>query len=185
MTSFTSTIKKNQFSPQKYLSLGVCIFGLVYFCLGEPRVMSVLAFSTIATFTSFKSIGFLLSKILNKKVKFQLWHFLAVALGITLCFTGLETASHAYIFQTLEDAMSDVLTATGDTISEETITGLFTFFRVILGLSFVAGIVLAIVQATQGQDWRPILNAVAIGVFAVLAIEIMSNLILGTAGTAG
>ncbi|MDJ0570875.1 MAG: hypothetical protein QNJ53_17770 [Pleurocapsa sp. MO_192.B19] len=171
---------KNSWDLKDYIAIGICIFGSVYFVLGEPRVLAVLAFSSFTTLASLTLLNFLGHKLLQKKIKWAKWHFLALALGITLCFTGLEQSSHALVFEALEEAMTDVLTATGDSIDESIITGLFTFFRVVLVLAFIGGMIFAITQGLQGSDWRPIVNAMGIGVGVILAIEVLTNLVVGT-----
>lgn len=177
MISITSS--KQSLNLRDKISIVICIFGLFYYLFQEPRVMTVLAFTTVTTVTTLSLVKFLIYKLFDYKVKFKLWHFLAIALGICLCFTGFEIPSHAVIFQALEDAMTDVLTATGDSISEDIIAGMFTFFRVIIVLAFVTGIILAVSQGFQGNDFRPLLNAMGLGVGIVIAIEVLSNLAIG------
>ena len=170
---------KQSFNLKAKISIVICVFGFFYYLFQEPRVMTVLAFTTVTTISTLSLVEFLIYKLFDYKVKFQLWHFLAIALGICLCFTGFETPSHAIIFQALEDAMTDVLTATGDAVSEDVIAGMFTFFRVIIVLAFITGIILVVSQGFQGNDFRPLLNAMGIGVGIVIAIEVLSNLAIG------
>ena len=181
MISPPAKINNNSLNLKDKISSVICLFGLIYVGFNEPRVMTVFAFTTITTVALLSLADLVSYRLFNWKLKLKKWHFLAVALGITLCLTGFEAPSHAVLFEAVEEAMTDVLTATGDTVDEEVITGLFTFFRIVVILAFVGGAILAIVQALQGSDWRPIANMMGIGVGVVLSIEVLSNLILGGA----
>ena len=174
-------LPKKSLNLRDKISIVICVFGLLYSVFQEPRVMTVFAVTSITTISLLSLVDFLSQKLLAYKIQFKLWHFLAVALGITLCFTGFEAPSHAFLFEALEEAMTDVIAATGDTVDEETITALFVFFRIVIVLAFAAGAILGITQALQGSDWRPIANMMGIGIGVVLSIEVLTNLILGGA----
>ena len=49
MSYFTSTIDKQKLSLKDKISLVICLFGLFYVGLNEPRIMTVFAFTSIAT----------------------------------------------------------------------------------------------------------------------------------------
>lgn len=167
------------FSKSDLLPLSICAIGLVYYSLKEPMLMTVMA---IALGTTFAVVSFLnLNSRLGGKLRIERWHVFAIAWGVTLCFVGMETPSHALLFDALEAAMGDVTAATGGAVPEATVTALFTFFRIVVILAFVGGAILGVVQALQGSDWRPIANMMGIGIGLVLAIEVLTNLVVGTA----
>ncbi|WP_052055920.1 hypothetical protein [Myxosarcina sp. GI1] len=168
------------FKKSDLLPIGICAIGLVYYTLKEPMLMLVLAIALCSTFGVVSFINLLDSALIGK-LPIKTWHVLAIALGVTLCFVGMETPSHALLFDALETAMGDVTAATGGAVPDDVITALFTFFRVVVILAFVGGAILGVVQALQGSDWRPIANMMGIGVGLVLAIEVLTNLIVGTA----
>lgn len=176
----STTSSKKSLNLKDKISIVICVFGLFYYLFEEPRVMTVLAFTTVTTVTALSLVKFLICKLFDYQPKFKLWHFLAVALGISLCFTGFEGPSHAVIFQALETAMTSVLAATGGAVSVTVVAGMFTFFRVIIVLAFITGIILAVSQGFQGNDFRPLLNSMGIGVGIVIVIEVLSNLAIGT-----
>lgn len=149
------------------ISFGILVFGFVYWAYGEPEILTFFAVS-IAITTVIGNIF---------KLKFQ--HCLLVATAITFVLS-FQTASHALIFETLEDTMTEVLTATGDSVDEGVITGFFAFIRIVIGIGFIVGIVMAIVRATSGADWTPVATALGIAVFGVISIEVMTNLLVGS-----
>lgn len=182
MNSITSTLNKTKkLGKSELFSIGIVIVGLIYYSLNEPMLMTVLAIVLSSTFAFFLFANFLSSEIFGFQLKIRRWHVLAIALGTTLCFTAMETPSHALLFEALEEVMGDILAATGDAVEEEIITGLFMFFRVVVILAFVGAAILGVTQALQGSDWRPIANMMGIGVGLVLSIEVITNLIVGGA----
>jgi hypothetical protein len=180
--NFSTTLAncKNNVGITDFISINICIFGFTYFCYGEPRVMTVMACSCIISYICLNIINFFGEQLLKLNFKIKRWHFIATALGVALSFTVLEAPSQALLFESLEEAMGDVVTASGDAVSEEIITGLFMFFRVVVILAFVGAAILGVTQALQGSEWRPIANMMGIGVGLVLAIEVVTNMIIGT-----
>jgi hypothetical protein len=80
--------------------------------------------------------------------------------------------------------MTDVVSESGAGIDEGLIQTIFVFFRVIVILAFLVGVIVAFAQATRGNDWQPIANMLGIGIAFVIAVEIISILILGGGGGA-
>ena len=157
---------KEQMKTNK-ISLSIVAFGFLYWAYGEPEILTIFAVS-MAIIAVIGSIF---------KLKFQ--HCLLLATTITFVLS-FQTASHALIFDTLEDTMTEVLTATGGSVDEGVITGFFAFIRVVIGIGFIVGIVMAIVRATSGADWAPVATALGIAVFGVISIEVMTNLLVGS-----
>jgi hypothetical protein len=109
----------------------------------------------------------------------------ALVLGLTVVFQGFGMEPvNAQFFNSLENAMTDVVSESGAGIDEGLIQTIFVFFRVIVILAFLVGVIVAFAQATRGNDWQPIANMLGIGIAFVIAVEIISILILGGEGGA-
>jgi len=109
--------------------------------------------------------------------------WVAAILGLTIVFQGFGMEPvNAQFFNSLENAMTDVVSESGAGIDEGLIGTIFVFFRVIVILAFIVGVIVAFAQATRGNDWQPIANMLGIGIAFVIAVEIISILILGGEG---
>lgn len=95
-----------------------------------------------------------------------------------LIVMGSAIPAQALLFDTAETAVTDIITAAGSNIDTAVITGIFTFFRLIVILAFIAGIIGMAYQAMQGGDWKPIFTAMGIAMGIVMAVEVLTNMIL-------
>ena len=112
---------------------------------------------------------------LSWKVKPWLFWSILIASIIVL---STAVPVQAMLFDTAETAVTDIITAAGSNIDTAVITGIFTFFRLIVILAFIAGIIGMAYQAMQGGDWKPIFTAMGIAMGVVMAVEVLTNMIL-------
>jgi uncharacterized membrane protein len=120
----------------------------------------------------------------RSSLPFGVLQWVAAILGLTVVFQGFGIEPvNAQFFNSLESAMTDVISESGTGIDAGLIGTIFVFFRIIVILAFIVGVIVAFTQATRGNDWQPIANMLGIGIAFVIAVEIISILILG--GTAG
>lgn len=115
----------------------------------------------------------------------RFWHLAALVCGSTVFLDSLNSPAQAQFFNTLEEAIADVITEADTGIDEGIITTIFVFFRVLIVLAFLVGVVVVFTQATRGNDWQPIANLLAIGIAFVIGVEVITVLILGDAGAGG
>ncbi len=153
--------------------LSISLFAFTYYWFDEPMILTLFAASFTVSLIGCMVFSALMKRRLNLKL------CLIISLGITFCFS-YQTASHALVFDALETATADVLDATGGTVDTGIITGLFAFFRVIVGLGFVILIAAGVFTARNGDNWGPIASAFGIAVFAIVAIEVVTNMLVGT-----
>ncbi len=118
-------------------------------------------------------------------ISVKLWHLAAIVFGSTVLLDSLGSPAYAQFFNTLEEAIADVITEADTGIDEGIITTIFVFFRVLIVLAFLVGVVVVFTQATRGNDWQPIANLLAIGIAFVIGVEVITVLILGDAGGGG
>lgn len=109
------------------------------------------------------------------------WYLLGFALTIS-SILSIEIPANAQFFDALEQGVTDVVSE-GDTgINESIIATMFTFFRIIVVLAFVIGVVVVLAQAFRGNDFAPIANMLGVGIAFVIVVELITNLMLGTGG---
>ncbi len=110
----------------------------------------------------------------------KFWHLAGVILFLTIVLSG--GPAHAQFFNALETAVIDVIADANTGISRTVVENIFLFFRVLIVLAFIVGVIVAFSQATRGNDWQPIANLLGIGVAFVIGVEIITILILGGGG---
>ena len=118
-------------------------------------------------------------------ISVKAWHIAVMVFGSTVLLDSLGSPAHAQFFNSLEEAIASVITEADTGIDEGIITTIFVFFRVLIVLAFLVGVVVVFTQATRGNDWQPIANLLAIGVAFVIGVEVITVLILGDAGGGG
>jgi len=142
--------------------------GLIYFYHGAGMFV-------------FFALAYIAANLLGELLNISPRNRLTIAAA--LCFTlSYAMSSQALIFEGLETAMTTALAGTGDALDATVIAGFFMFVRIVIAICFIIGIVVAVSRALQGADWAPIGTALGIAVFAVVAIEMMSFMLVG--GTA-
>ena len=115
-------------------------------------------------------------------ISVKAWHLAAMVFGSTVLLDSLSSPAQAQFFNSLEEAIASVITEADTGIDEGIITTIFVFFRVLIVLAFLVGVVVVFTQATRGNDWQPIANLLAIGVAFVIGVEVITVLILGDTG---
>jgi hypothetical protein len=162
--------------------LGLLIAGLTFIGMRHPETVVVylitcliaLCAKMIADYTP--AIG----AVVGAHIKVH--HVTASILLCTMVFSTIGMPAQALLFEAIETQVNEILTGAGSTIDPATITLVFTVLRIIVIFGFLVGGIFLVNQAMQGGDWKPIGNMMAIGVGFVLAIEVLSNLVLGAGG---
>lgn len=107
------------------------------------------------------------------------WHVASLVLALTVVFGEVSLPAHAQLFDSLEKSLTKVISEANTGIDQGIITTIFAFFRVLMALAFIIGVIIVFIQATRGTDWQPIANLVAIGVAFVIGVEVITKLMLG------
>ncbi len=116
------------------------------------------------------------------KLPVKSWHIAGLVLFLTIIMS--DSPAYGQFFNSLEEATKDVISGADTGVDSGLIEDIFLFFRVLIVLAFIVGVIVAFSQATRGNDWQPIANLLGIGVAFVIGVEIISILILGGGGTA-
>jgi len=177
----------------------------VYRCTHEPDRASLIAIAVAvaymfyfmpgalgaAFFASLIAVCFRLFQVaveqtVGTKLPVKPQYIGAFVLGIVIVTQVLGAGPvFAQFFESLEEATVNVIDEADTGISEDFIRTIFLFFRVIVILAFLVGVIVAFGQATRGNDWQPIAQLVGIGIAFVIGVELISRLILGPQATAG
>jgi hypothetical protein len=172
-----------QLTANQIALLGVIGSLLVYLAVRQPSVQATVESGLIT------SALVVLLPLVNRTLQFYALRYRRlrwVTVGIsTLTVLAVAYPASAQFFNSLEASVTEVVTASGSGIDPGVIGGIFTMFRVLIVLAFVAGVVGMLVQAFRGGDWQPIASMVGIGLAFVIGVEIITRLMLGGAGGAG
>jgi len=174
------------------LGLAVAITFSIGFCLAQPLIASAILLFGIVTIACYilaiglEQVSALLAPVFFRRGRRILGWQIALA-GVVAALVILPQAepAQAQFFNSLETGLKAVIADSGSGIDEGIITTIFVFFRVLVVLAFVTGVIISLTLAMRGGEWQPLLNVIGIGVAFVVAVEVISVLILGTAATAG
>ncbi|WP_202224238.1 hypothetical protein [Okeania sp. KiyG1] len=159
--------------------LAFVIAGLTFIGIQNPAMMTVYLIVCLIAHSVKMMIDYFppLGKLIG--VRFKAHHVAALVLICCMIFSSIGMPAHALLFDAIEAKVNEILTGSGSTVDPATVTLIFTVLRVIVILGILVGGIFLVSQAMQGGDWKPIGNMMAIGVGFVLAIEVMTQLILG------
>lgn len=166
------------------LLLSFLIVGFVFIGLRHPSTLTVYLIVCLVAHCTKMMIDYFppLARMIGVHIKAR--HVAALTLMCTMVFSSIGMPAHALLFDSIEAKVNEILTGANSTVDAATVTLIFTVLRVIVILGILVGGIFLVTQAMQGGDWKPIGNMMAIGVGFVLAIEVLSQLILG-GGTGG
>jgi hypothetical protein len=178
----SAQLAKLRLSKTDYYSL--TLFTLFCFYLGwtNPATLWVGAIACLVAI-SFGLLQKGLSFAFEWNIPVRSWHIASIVLALTAVFGQVPLPAHAQFFDSLEKSLTDVVTQADTGIDESIIKTIFVFFRVLMVLAFIIGVIIVFIQATRGNDWQPIANLLAIGVAFVIGVEVITKLMLGTGGT--
>jgi hypothetical protein len=186
-----SAIVTEKFRVPKF-GLAVAVLLFAWFALFQPLVAcGVLCFGivTIAFYIlsiAVEQVSILLAPIFfGRGKRVSGWQ---VGLGaIVTGFVVMRQAgpADAQFFNSLETGLKAVIADSGSGIDEGIITTIFIFFRVLVVLAFVTGIIISLTLSLRGGDWQPLVSVMGIGLGFVVLVEVMSVLILGAGGAGG
>lgn len=174
------------------LGLAVAAVFSVWFSIVQPLIASALLLFGIVTIAFYiLSLGLEQVSALFAPVFFRHgrkvsgWQMALAGVVVTLVIFPPAEPVQAQFFNSLETGLKAVIADSGSGIDEGIITTIFVFFRVLVVLAFVTGVIISLTLAMRGGEWQPLLNVIGIGVAFVVAVEVISVLILGAAATAG
>jgi hypothetical protein len=190
---FTEKIHLPPLSARSQL---LCLFAAaiwsIWLTLNQPLIVStILCCGLVAIAVHILAIGIreisvALMLWLTRRNRRSLGWKLALASGVMaiVIFPHAQPAD-AQFFNSLETRLKEVITAADTGIDENIITQIFIFFRILVVLAFVTGVIVCLTLAMRGADWQPLLNVMGIGVAFVVGVEVISQLMLGGTGTGG
>lgn len=163
------------------LLLTFLIVGFTFIGLRNPSTLTVYLILCLVAHCTKMIVDYFppLTKMIGVHIKAH--HVAALILICTMVFSSIGMPAHALLFDSIEAKVNEILTGANSTVDAATVTLIFTVLRVIVILGILVGGIFLVSQAMQGGDWKPIGNMMAIGVGFVLAIEVLSQLILGGA----
>lgn len=163
------------------ISIGVCLACGLYFLVTQPLAFLAFALATVIAISVrviLHSVP-LLERIIG--VRIRTWHIASFIAVFTVIFGGIwEAPASAALFQAIEDKVNEILSESG--IDTGVVAAIFTFFRILVILAFLAGGIVLATQAFQGGNWQPLAQLMGIGIGFVIAVEVLTRLVLGTAG---
>lgn len=161
----------------------IFLFGAlcVYLAVTQPYVLAVGGIATLVAI-SFRLFQRGLSFAIAYDIPIRPWHLASFVLAVTAVFGQAHLPVMAQFFNSLEEATNEVIAEADTGIDEATITTIFVFFRILIILAFIIGVIIVFIQATRGNDWQPIANLLAIGVAFVIGVEVITVLMLGETG---
>ena len=171
------------------LGLGSAVLLFTCFALFQPLIACGILCFGIATIAFYilslavEEISVLLAPIfLGRGKRVSGWQMGLGAIVAALVIVPQAEPAQAQFFNSLEAGLKAVIADSGSGIDEGIITTIFIFFRVLVVLAFVTGIIISLTAALRGSDWQPLVSVMGIGVGFVVLVEIMSVLILGAPG---
>lgn len=186
-SAFTLNLLWNQQIHLSRLDLnvtGLLVALIAYLSVFQPQTLAVGGlFSLLAI--SFRLLQYGVEAASSVNLPIRAWHLISLVLALTAVFGQLHPPAAAQFFSNLEQGLKDVIAGTNSGIDDATITTIFVFFRVLVVLAFVVGVIAVFSQAMRGSDWQPIAQLLAIGIAFVIGVEVVTTLILGTGATAG
>ena len=174
------------------LGLGVAAVLSIWLTVVQPLIASaLLSFGLITIAFYILAIGLEQASILLAPVFFCRgrripgWQMALGGVVVALVILPQAEPAQAQFFNALETDLKSVIADSNSGIDEGIITTIFIFFRVLVVLAFVTGVIISLTLAMRGADWQPLLNVMGIGVAFVVAVEVISVLMLGAAATGG
>jgi hypothetical protein len=178
----SAQLAKLRLSKTDYYSLTLFTLFCFYLAWTNPATLWVGAIACLVAI-SFGLLQKGLSFAFDWNIPIRSWHVASLVLALTAVFGQAPLPAHAQFFDSLEKSLTDVVTQADTGIDEGIIKTIFIFFRVLMVLAFIIGVIIVFIQATRGNDWQPIANLLAIGVAFVIGVEVITKLMLGTGGT--
>lgn len=189
---FNGKIRFNEKSQSTQLAAVTAIVVGIYLALFQPLIACGVLCVGIATIAFYilavavEEISVLLAPVfLGRGRRVSGWQVGLGTIVVALVIVPRTDPAHAQFFNSLEAGLKSVIADSGSGIDEGIITTIFIFFRVLVVLAFVTGIIISLTLALRGSDWQPLVSVMGIGVGFVVLVEIMSVLILGAPGGAG
>lgn len=174
---YAKSIRREPRSTDR-LFLWLLVAFSAYLAVFRPEILWIGCFAgAIAASLKLAQVG--LTKAFPRlKCKLRSWHVISVVLALTTVFGALDLPAAAQFFNALEEALTSVVAESDSGIDEGIIATIFVFFRILIVLGFIIGVVAVFAQAMRGADWQPIAQLLGVGVAFVIGVEVITQLIL-------
>jgi hypothetical protein len=178
----------------RFTKLGLAVVAVfsIWFSVVQPLIASAILLFGIVTIAFYvlslglEQVSALLTPVFFRRGRrIPGWQMTLGGVVAALVILPQAEPAQAQFFNSLETGLKAVIADSGSGIDEGIITTIFVFFRVLVVLAFVTGVIISLTLAMRGGEWQPLLNVIGIGVAFVVAVEVISVLILGAAATAG
>ena len=170
MTNFNLEINRENWVNRlikKDLLLKLIIFiGSIYLTVVNPFVITIVLLI----------IG--LNFLLGNKLKFR--QIVLIITTILMFFNFFDAPAHALFLENLENFIIKIATDSNSTVSSASITLLFNLIRAMFLILMVVAGLLSYNQAQQGNDWRPIATQAALALGVLMAIDVITQLFVGS-----
>jgi hypothetical protein len=174
------------------LYLFAAVVWSIWLTLNQPLIVSAILCCGLAAIAvhilaiAIREVSVALMLWLTRRNRRSLGWKMALATGVmAIVILPHAQPAQAQFFNSLETRLKEVITAADTGIDENIITQIFIFFRILVVLAFVTGVIVCLTLAMRGADWQPLLNVMGIGVAFVVGVEVISQLMLGGTGTGG
>jgi hypothetical protein len=174
------------------LYLFAAVVWSIWLTLNQPLIVSAILCCGLAAIAvhilaiAIREVSVALMLWLTRRNRRSLGWKMALANGVmAIVILPHAQPAQAQFFNSLETRLKEVITAADTGIDENIITQIFIFFRILVVLAFVTGVIVCLTLAMRGADWQPLLNVMGIGVAFVVGVEVISQLMLGGTGTGG
>jgi hypothetical protein len=161
--------------------IAVCGLTAFYLFFSQPVMMCAVAIMSAVAIAFSQGAKAIPSLEKQFRLKLRFWHIAALIMTVAALFGLLDAPAHAQFLTGLETAVTSVITESGSGIDATVITLIFNTIRVVFLLLVVSAGIFAYNQAQQGNDWRPIITQMALGIAVVLAIDVLTRLFVTTA----
>jgi hypothetical protein len=160
--------------------IAVCGLTALYLSFSQPVMMCAVAVMSALAIVLSQGAKAIPSLEKRFRLRIRFWHVAALIMTVAALFGLLEAPAHAQFLTGLETAVTTVVTDSGSGIDATVITLIFNTIRVVFLLLVVSAGIFAYNQAQQGNDWRPIITQMALGIAVVLAIDVLTRLFVST-----
>lgn len=169
------------------LGLSVAVVFSIWFTINQPLIVAavlclgIVAIAVHIVAVAVQEVSIFITLWLNGR-RISGWQLALAGSVVAIVMVPHAEPAHAQFFNSLETRLKEVITAADTGIDENIITQIFVFFRILVVLAFVTGVIICLTLAMRGADWQPLLNVMGIGVAFVVGVEVISQLMLGGAG---
>ena len=155
------------FFPKKDRLLKMILFvGAIYLTLVNPLVITIVLLT----------IG--LNFLVGNQLKF--WQIALIITTLLMFFHLFDSSAYALFLENLEKFLIKITNDSNSTVSDASVKLLFNLIRAVFLILVVVASLFAYNQAQQGNDWRPIATQAALAFGIIIAIDVITELFVGS-----